>query len=353
MRYTESHDQAVEYTKAAMSFLDKHGLTPNPATMAVWYDYVSGANPGLVWAVDKVLNDEGALSNDRCEEIYERYLLNPSEHKVLDDASERLQSSMQEVRACIGEAGRDHGAYGEALIGISNQLEGGGTAEEVAGLVRGILSKTQQVIEKNKALEHRLAESSKEIEGLNQHLREMRQQAMSDPLTGIANRTYFDLLLREEAERAAREKQDLALIFAEIENFRAFKEIYGAEIGDEVIKFVAGRLGRITGKTGTPARYGGEEFAVILPRTGLPEAEQLADRIRQDLGANKLKNLKTGERYGAVSMCFGVAAHQSGEPLAEFVRRAIETLYQAKAKEQKREAPKPEPEAAASPLAGE
>ena len=348
MRYTDSHDQAVEYTKAAMSFLNKHGLTPNPATMSVWYDYVSGANPALVSAVDKALNDEGVLSNGRCQEIYERYLINQTDHEALDDASERLQSSMEEVRACIGEAGRDHGAYGEALIGISNQLKGGGTAEEVAGLVRGILDKTQEVIEKTKALEHRLAESSKEIEELNEHLREVRQQAMSDPLTGIANRKYFDLLLREEAERASKAKHDLALIFIEIENFRAFKEIYGAVIGDEVVKFVAGRLGQIAAKTGTPARYGGEEFALILPRTGLPEARLMADRIRQDLGAQKLKNLKTGERYGAINLALGVAVYASGEPAADLVQRANKALYEAKGGKQGAEAAATEAAAAVS-----
>lgn len=351
MRYAEEQEQSPEYMKAAMRFMAKHGVTPNPATIAVWYDYVSGRDPGLIWAIDKTLKEKGKLTTASCEEIYEKYIGNQSEQKAFRRASDQLQNSLSEVRACIGEAGRDHGAYGKKLIGITTQLEDGGSAEEVAGLVRGILGETRQVIEKNKALENRLAESSKEIDQLQDNLQQVRRQAMTDPLTGIPNRKYFDALLAEETEKAAEKDSALSLLFADIENFRAFKALYGAEIGDEVIKFVAGLLGQVLESGHTLARYGGEEFAIILPRSDSQDGLLMADRIRDYLASRKLKNLKTGERYGAISLAFGVAAYRSGEAAELFVRRASEALFSAKEKGIAGTAAEPQPEASA--IAGE
>ena len=80
-----------------------------------------------------------------------------------------------------------------------------------------------------------------------------------------------------------------------------------------------------------PARYGGEEFAIIFPETELENAVIVANQIREKLAKKELKNSKSGENYGCVTLSIGVARYRHGEPLSELVQRADQGLYQGKA----------------------
>lgn len=331
MQYVESYDRAVEFAKSAMALMAQHRVAPNPVNITLWYGYFAGRDPAMNRVLDGLLQDEAEITSERCEEIYDKYIGFEEEHGTLRETSDRLQDSMSQVLGYIGEAGKDHSDYGEKLVGISSQLASSNSAEEAAALVSGILGETGKLIEKNKALENRLAASSQEIDELNQHLRQTRREAMTDPLTGIANRKYFDVALHEETKHATEDDSILCLLLAEVDNFKTFKDLYGHVIGDEVLRFVA-RLFRqgIKGRD-TLARYGGEEFAVLLPQTHLEDSITVANKLRETIASHQLKNKKTGERYGAVNMSFGVSNYRPGETLEDFVQRAHQALYQAKA----------------------
>jgi len=111
-------------------------------------------------------------------------------------------------------------------------------------------------------------------------LEQVHRMAMTDGLTGVANRAAFDRALAAEIERAARQREDVSLLLLDIDHFKVLNDRHGHQVGDQVLRLVGATLTAACRDFDTAARYGGEEFAVLLPETGAEEAVQVAERLR-------------------------------------------------------------------------
>jgi len=330
MHFTEDFDQAAGFAKMALEKMAEHKVPASPLNFNVWYSYCSGRDLELVQALDALLSDKAEFTEARNTEIYGQYVGFDRENAEIRATSNRLQTAVTEILGNLSAAGRDQSAYGEKLAGFSDKLADGSETGDVADLVKGLLTETRDIVEKNQALENRLGESSQEIDELRQHLEEVQREAMTDGLTGIANRKHFDIRLGEATTEAMEEGQSLCLLLADIDHFKKFNDTYGHRVGDEVLRVVARTLSDGVKGRDTPARYGGEEFAVILPQTDLMDAVTVADQIRQKLASKELKNTKSGKSFGTVTLSIGVAKFRYGETLDALVQRADEGLYRAK-----------------------
>lgn len=118
----------------------------------------------------------------------------------------------------------------------------------------------------------------------HKHLEERLQHlATHDPLTGLYNRNVLEKRLNEEADRAARYKHLLSLLMIDLDDFKLINDTYGHRAGDIVLSNFAKLLEKSFRKTDYVARYGGEEFVIILPETPQVKAEELAERLRQQV----------------------------------------------------------------------
>ena len=170
--------------------------------------------------------------------------------------------------------------------------------------------------------------------------RRVASQAKTDSLTGLANRWAFDEELALEWRRAERVGDPLALILADIDNFKGVNDRYGHQVGDQVLRKVGEILLANVRQVDLAARYGGEEFAVIVPETDLVGAIQLADRLRTALESEEIE-LPDGNRI-SVTSSFGVAVKDALPRAEELVARADEALYEAKGSGKNRVAPEPQ-----------
>jgi two-component system, cell cycle response regulator len=152
--------------------------------------------------------------------------------------------------------------------------------------------------------------------------------ALIDGLTQIHNRRHFQIRLAEEFRRAQRYDNPLALILADLDNFKTVNDSAGHVVGDFVLRKVAGCFMACIRDTDTAARWGGEEFAVVLPQTHLAGALTVAERIRKDIAG---LNLEPKYPRG-VSASLGVASYPAAHvhTTEEMVRAADEALYRAK-----------------------
>ena len=131
--------------------------------------------------------------------------------------------------------------------------------------------------ETNKALEDRLSLSKNEISNLQHSLEAIRAESLTDPLTGLGNRKYFDRSIEAAVQAALSSGEPLSLLMFDIDHFKSFNDSYGHLTGDQVLRLVGMSLKQTIKGQDITARYGGEEFAVVLPNTG---AAPGADRGR-------------------------------------------------------------------------
>jgi diguanylate cyclase (GGDEF)-like protein len=177
--------------------------------------------------------------------------------------------------------------------------------------------------------------------------RRVASQAATDGLTGLANRRSFDDELALEWRRAERVGDSLALVLADLDNFKSVNDGFGHQAGDAVLRRVAVILDSGGRQVDLAARYGGEEFAVLAPETDLEGATRLAERLRSELEAATIVLPDGGELQ--VTASFGVAVKGDLEGPEELVAAADEALYEAKRNGKNRVTVQPEPAAASAP----
>lgn len=166
--------------------------------------------------------------------------------------------------------------------------------------------------------------------------RELKDLATRDYLTGIYNRRYIAVRVRQEFHRWRRHAtsvqtfQGIGFIMLDIDHFKRVNDTYGHAAGDEVLKEVAHRLGEGLREYDMLGRYGGEEFLVMLPNVGAETALRVAERLHWAVGGHDIK-LENG-RSVKVTISLGLAcAVDSGTPEHEVMHCADLALYQAKA----------------------
>ncbi len=165
--------------------------------------------------------------------------------------------------------------------------------------------------------------------GKNSELESLRQQANKDAMTQLHNYKAFCEALNQEISRAARYKNNLSLVMADIDFFKSINDGFGHPAGDQVLKAVAQALQKGLRECDFVARYGGEEFAVILPETQLKDALLVAERLREKI---KTLEIACDGRPIRVTMSFGAAGFRHAPPMSfdDLVKSADDALYSAK-----------------------
>jgi diguanylate cyclase (GGDEF)-like protein len=163
----------------------------------------------------------------------------------------------------------------------------------------------------------------------NAHLYEL---AMVDGLTGLYVRRYFDARIEEEVERAKRYNNAFSVIMMDIDDFKKLNDTYGHLVGDRVLRAISNVVkGQMRG-VDTATRFGGEELAVILPRTEMVGAYNLAERIREGIAELRITTDDEPPKVLGVTASLGIAAfpESKAQDGTDLVRRADRALYRAK-----------------------
>lgn len=161
---------------------------------------------------------------------------------------------------------------------------------------------------------------------LRPQLAEMQRLALTDPLTGIANRRRAEELLSQELSRAGRYDRPLSVILFDLDHFKRINDLNGHAVGDAVLRSVTRVVGHELRTTDHLTRWGGEEFLIIAPELGGSRASQVAERMRARIAQLRIP----GSQDTAPTASFGVALYRPGETPHDLVDRADEALYMAK-----------------------
>ena len=311
--------------------IGRHVLPVSPQNYEVWLTYVMHSSPDLKQAVDKLLATGKPLTGEDMEQLYERFFSTTHLSTQVMETGSRIAHEIADALDALKKAGATTERYGATLNVAADSLQSASIdGDALKRLINVLASATTEMSKQNSNLSHKLATSSQEMEKLRTSLRQARAEALTDALTGIANRKLFDETLRLRKEEADSEKTELSLMLCDIDHFKSFNDTWGHQTGDQVIRFVASALAKFALPDHLVARYGGEEFAVIMPRTSLKEAGRIADQIRSAIEAKRLVRRSTNETIGAVTVSFGGALYTPGETVGQIITRADECLYMSK-----------------------
>lgn len=179
-------------------------------------------------------------------------------------------------------------------------------------------------------LQSRLLELEKRQ--LNRLSERMVQLAREDGLTGLANRRHFNDSYLVEWERARREQKPLALVFIDVDHFKAYNDNHGHLEGDRALAAVAAEIKPLARRPGDlAARYGGEEFVLLLPNTPAEGALEIAEVLLAAVDARRIPH-KASSVGPFVSVSMGVASVVPDSHIApaKLIDRADDALYAAK-----------------------
>ncbi len=182
----------------------------------------------------------------------------------------------------------------------------------------------------NEALVEITLQSQQRATSLQQQNQQLKTQATTDALTGLANRGKYDLFIEEQFALATAQKRYLAVLILDVDHFKNINDRYGHQVGDQVLK-VLGRLLLGTARThDLAARYGGEELVLVLPGTTRATAGAIAETVRRTIAARPIncENVKV-----AVTVSVGVAVLEPGVPFrnpGQLVKAADMAVYAAK-----------------------
>ncbi|VAW86222.1 diguanylate cyclase (GGDEF domain) [hydrothermal vent metagenome] len=165
------------------------------------------------------------------------------------------------------------------------------------------------------------------------NIQRLKRQGLTDPLTGVNNRRYFDQRLNEEIGVAKRTQAPLSCLLFDIDFFKNVNDSYGHQVGDEVLREVASLIRDQLRNSDVLSRYGGEEFIALLSRTDSKTAEDIAERVRRSIQEYSFNVANHASLNLTISI--GVAtyypANKSQEMSgAKLVADADQCLYQAK-----------------------
>lgn len=158
------------------------------------------------------------------------------------------------------------------------------------------------------------------------------EEALTDALTGVANRRHFDQHLSSEWKRAERYNTLFSIVMIDIDYFKLFNDKYGHQAGDECIQQIAGQGATICMRsTDLFARYGGEEFAIVLPDTDYDGAMKVASKLRKNVEALKIVH-EDSHVNKHVTISVGVASGTviRGADSTSLLQLADDMLYKAK-----------------------
>ncbi|WP_375458385.1 GGDEF domain-containing protein [uncultured Enterovirga sp.] len=307
-----------------------YSRSASPCAYELWYTYVTCLKPALNEAVKRLVALQERLSGDDVDRLYEAHFGTDRLARGTEQAGSGLLLEMDQVMGLIEAALGSSAQYGASLEVLSGDLQHPMEHSRLREVVGSLVQATRDISDSNRILETRLRESKGEIDGLRRLLDQVRQESLTDPLTGIANRKHFEASLTESVARAHAEGSALTLIVIDIDEFKRFNDLYGHLTGDQVLRLVSGAMRENVEPGSVLARFGGEEFGIILPGTEQPSAHACAERIRRNVMSRELLKRSTGESLGRVTVSLGIAVMGLKDTAVSLLERADRLMYRAK-----------------------
>lgn len=324
--YREAQEQAAEYLRLTLALLANNNIPVSPFNYRLAYDCVAGINDALSTFLEGLAEHSAQPCSEQLWAVYQR--------TYLEDAG-ALDTVRAELCSLIASMQRDLEGSGTVLSGYLTRLNRfsallAAPAPAMQDEVKTLIEATHDTERSQRHVNTQVAQLASDLETLRKELSQIREESLTDSLTGISNRKAFDIALEERIHAARRERAVFCVLIADIDHFKQVNDNYGHLVGDKVLRFVAATLKRCVKGKDLVARFGGEEFAILLADTDMSGAYVVAEQIRQAVFSGVIKDLHNKKVLDHISISLGIAQFDPSDLTNDILQRADEALYLAK-----------------------
>jgi two-component system cell cycle response regulator len=272
-----------------------------------------------VYLSDLLIN---ILYSEQPEHYHKRF--RKESKKLLCLSSDDIENVLDRLHLLVSEAGDYFGLKIKTTRSIQEILQEANIRLSLINL------DYEQVNKQLVAAKLKLEKLTTELQSKNKILDNL---ANVDGLTDVFNHRYFQNVLDQEIERAARNNTFLSLLFIDIDHFKKFNDAYGHQVGDFILREFCTALKRNIRSYDTLARYGGEEFAIILPSTAEEESLAVAEKLRKLIEDTVFAETDGTAEYrvtASIGVCTEIPADVENFSKDLFISKADQALYEAK-----------------------
>jgi diguanylate cyclase len=320
---------SIKILKDALPKMTHLDIPPTPENYAVWYEYSQGSILKLNAQIDDLIRHQNSFSSSLNHQLYLQYIA-PQSAETLELAQSNTEVLVRSLMGKIQSmySGTNH--FSSELEHFQQMLSKRPDIETLSKLVAGLLDETEKVSQANNQMKDSLAKMGDKVQSLKESMVVLSQVALTDSLTGIANRRAFDDMVVTLLQQPSQVDGNCCLLILDIDHFKLFNDTFGHSVGDKVLIYVASAISNAVKGDDFVARFGGEEFVVLLPDTDYEGGIAVAEHIRIKIGANKLATNQGKTNMGYVAISIGVASMSLLDNALSLTERADRALYQAK-----------------------
>ena len=317
-----SEDSAIK----ALSKLSHLGLDPTPDLYSIWYSYYKNEDCDLNAKIDKILADNPnnidpihfitALNSVRKENI--------ALNEFAEDSFKLVTNTYNNVTAVSENTRR----LGHFIHDASNNK-----SKNTDDIIQEIKKETNLAMIENERLHILIEQERSKMHALKKNLEIIKNELITDSLTGIHNRRHFDICLLRAIKESSMLNKPLCLFIFDIDHFKKFNDTHGHVLGDTVLKFVGNTIKSILPEKQHHAfRYGGEEFAIIFDGITKSDSMKYSQMLSNAISKKEITKRSTNEKIGKITISGGIAEKCKRDTIETLVSRADIALYESKNK---------------------
>lgn len=327
----DAPEKAKEWHEKAIEILDRHEIPPAPVCHLMAYQYASGKDESLSQRIDTHMEKQTTLDGHLLHNLFHEFYLDDGSAQQIDSHLTDLHNLLYQVLQGVTNACSHTALFDETLRQQANALNGNPSLEDLRSIADTLLQATARSIKQNQLMQEQLQQVEQQTQQLQSEVVKLRDEAATDPLTGLYNRKALNQRLDALLETSQSPDQTpLSVLMLDIDHFKRFNDEFGHIIGDEVIRRVGMTMKELMREEDFPARYGGEEFTVLLPSTDMKGAMEIAHALNRAVAKLTLIRRSTKERLPGITISVGAAQARSDDNGESLLDRADQALYLAK-----------------------
>ncbi len=329
MYTADERAEIITIQQAVIPQMTSLDIPVSPQNYAIWYRYVGGEDQELNDVIDVMLKRNDKFTEETMNMLHSQFS-GELHGEDLEDLRNELQALVTTVYKSVAEISGESTGLSDTLVDSAGLISQAGSVDEIKEVISKVVSDTRQFGEKSAQLGARFEAAQEEMESMRELLSSLQSEVRRDELTGIPNRKAFDEMLTKQISLGSRQKRPFSLLMIDIDHFKNVNDTFGHLIGDEILKFMAGRIESRLRTEDMVARFGGEEFTAILPETVAADAFHLAYELCKYFAKTSLKRGTEPKNVGKVTISVGIAEFKGEETPKELLARADQALYKAK-----------------------